>query len=112
MLGVCPASTKTALDLHWLLAYDGESEKPKFNSRLIIGNKKKIPLTYKGRHKLPLNLDVNYKLFYNPFTDKLNLDHFSVSFLKKTWLNLAGEVTAIRNLEIAVNEPLSQQAPR
>ena len=87
-------ATNTRLNLHWLLAYDGQKETPKFNSQLIVGDKN-IPVTYRGRHKLPLNLSVDYKLHYNPEKDNLDLDFFQVSVLKDIWLKMSGSVENI-----------------
>lgn len=85
------ASTDTPFNLHWLLAYDGESQKPGFISQLKIGHNN-IPVRFKGKHLLPLDLAIDYDLRYAPEQDRLNLSFFRMGLLKQKWLQMSGKI--------------------
>lgn len=85
------AATKTPFDLHLLLALDTTQAKPKFKSRLKVGNSS-IPVTFSGKQLLPLGLNIEYKMGYNPLRDLLSLDFFNINILNQKWVKLQGHI--------------------
>lgn len=92
------AATKTGLNLHWLLGFDGHNEVPEFTSQLKIGDNN-LPVTYKGRHRLPLNILLGYHLDYTPDNDRLAIKHFFLDFADDRWLNVSGDITQLREAD-------------
>ena len=82
--------------LMWQLVYNNGAANttPNFNSSLKVGTSS-TPVRLQRTHLAPLNFLVSYNLDYNPVEDKLNLDHFRVTFRGDRWIDLGGTVDKV-----------------
>ena len=65
---------------------------PVFNSTFKCGTGNN-PIRLKGTYLAPMNFLVSYNLFYSPIEDRLNLEHFRVTFNGSRWIDLGGTVS-------------------
>ncbi|MES0489086.1 MAG: hypothetical protein ABUK01_03780 [Leptospirales bacterium] len=88
--------SKSPLNLHWLISSTGTEGSKDFFSRLILGSSD-LPVTYKGKHSLPLDFFIDYELDYQPELDRLTLDFLKINFKKDTWMNFEGYIDNVTN---------------
>jgi len=98
-------STQPDLTLMWKLIFEN-GDKSHFVSKLDLGSRR-LPLRLKNRYLTPLNFFVKYDVIYQPKTDRLDINNFSVTFKNRNWIKLAGvveEVTKDLKIDISMTE--------
>ena len=71
-------STNPDLTLMWKLVFQN-SEAKEFNSQMKIGSSG-MPVRLQNKHLAPLKFMVSYDMIYNPISDILSINDFSITF--------------------------------
>ncbi len=86
-------SARPDLTLMWKLIFQNSEEKV-FSSQMKIGTSG-MPLRLQNRHLAPLKFMVSYDMIYNPGTDLLSINDFSVRFKESYWIKLGGTIKSV-----------------
>ncbi len=100
-------STNPDLTLMWKLVFQN-TESKEFYSQMKIGSSG-MPVRLQNKHLAPLNFMVSYDMIYNPGSDILSINDFSITFKDSCWLKLAGNVKSVTEnqfLNITMKESL------